>query len=149
MFNSKNKIEELKGLPQSSTGSPLPRVISDEGNIFLAYICEDETTAVVRFKSYRNYKFGFPNDETLCGHPLYAKGLRQYGIYNVKNSTWIEELKKINSVHPYHDKKRFDAYKHFIFTFHDSTFECVAEGLEFNIKETSLKTTLKELAEGL
>ena len=35
----------------------------------------------------------------------------------------------MNAVHPNHDRARFLARRrHFIFAFHDSTFECIAEG---------------------
>jgi len=36
-------------------------------------------------------------------------------------------LVKMNSVHPYHKDDQFSKYKHFIFFFHDSCFEIVAE----------------------
>jgi len=32
-------------------------------------------------------------------------------------------------VHDRHSPARYSALRHFIFTFHDSTFECVAEGV--------------------
>ncbi len=36
----------------------------------------------------------------------------------------------MNAVHPYHRPAVFDAFHHYVFTFYDSTFECVAHGLE-------------------
>jgi hypothetical protein len=35
----------------------------------------------------------------------------------------------MNSVHPCHDRERFlKGTRHFVFTFHDNTFECVVAG---------------------
>jgi len=44
----------------------------------------------------------------------------------------------MNSVHQYHDPKRFEVKIHYIFTFHNSTFECVAESLEPNVERVGL-----------
>ena len=72
--------------------------------------------------------FGPPNDETLHAHPLAAFGMSHYGAFEVRHSRWIEELRTMNRVHPHHNDARFDRLRHFIWAFHDSTFECLAEG---------------------
>jgi hypothetical protein len=51
----------------------------------------------------------------------------------------------MNSVHPYHDPKQFEELNHYVFTFHDSTFECVARGLEVTIRKGSLRDILPEM----
>jgi hypothetical protein len=33
-------------------------------------------------------KVGYPDNEALPGHPLYSKGLRHYGRYEVLESSW-------------------------------------------------------------
>jgi hypothetical protein len=43
--------------------------------------------AVVEFPRCLLAEFGYPNDEALAGHPLYASGLRAYGIFEVLNSS--------------------------------------------------------------
>jgi hypothetical protein len=70
------------------------------------------------------------NDEALQGHPLWGRGLRHSGTYRVESSSLVRKLERMNSVHPQHDPKGFEKRTHFIFTFHDSTFECVAESFE-------------------
>jgi hypothetical protein len=168
MTSGKNNLEEISDLPQSSIGAPIPVVLSDEHGLFLCYYIEntaedwdgsttkvvsadtaDETVAVIRFDRYAAYKSGPPNEETVAGHPLYKKGLRPHSIYRVNNSSWIEELEKMNSVHRHHDKKRFASLKHFIFVFHDSTFECVAEAVTFEIKTGSIRRITSELVDRL
>jgi hypothetical protein len=56
-----------------------------------------------------------------------AFGLGHYGAFEVRNSRWIEELRNMNRVHPNHSDSQFDGWRHFIWTFHDNTFECLAE----------------------
>jgi len=72
-------------------------------------------------------KFGYPNDEALSGHPLYQKGLRAYGVFEVLNSNWIRLKTEQNRVAFPNTPE--STQRHFIFTFHDSTFECIAHGL--------------------
>lgn len=44
----------------------------------------------------------------------------------------------MNSVHRRHDPKIFEAFTHYIFTFHDSTFECVANSYDFTVENVGL-----------
>jgi len=44
----------------------------------------------------------------------------------------------MKSTERYHDPKRFEALAHYIFTFHDSTFECVAESFESTVEQVGL-----------
>src|SRR5437868_4888104 len=91
---------------------------------------EDAGFAIVNLKSGLLVKFGHPNDEARPGHPLYHHGLNRggYGIYEVLNSSWIAEMMKINSVQ-FPDTK-WPHLRHFIFSFHESTLECITEGIE-------------------
>jgi hypothetical protein len=40
----------------------------------------------------------------------------------------------------------FKNYSHFVFAFHDSTFECIARGYEFEITYASIRRLLSDLA---
>lgn len=159
--DERDKVIELENVPQSSVGAPLPTVLSDEHKILLAYIVQDtpsawdgsyvrvvdpntsgEPLALVEFNSYWSFMFGAPNDEAFEGHPLASRGLHPYGAFQIENSSWIRQLESMNSVHPGHRPERFEGLKHFVFAFHDSTFECVAEGLTVTEHEGSLKTLL-------
>jgi hypothetical protein len=56
------------------------------------------------------------------------KGLRQYGIFEILESSWERQLVEQNRVaFPKHIPT---PSRHFAITFHDSTFECVAHGIE-------------------
>ena len=41
----------------------------------------------------------------------------------------------MNHVHPQNNRAAFDRLHHYIITFHDSTFECLAESYTFGIRE--------------
>src|SRR5688572_11329526 len=71
--------------------------------------------AVVKFDSCSVTKFGYPNDEALPGHPLYANGLSYYGVYEVLRSRWVAEKTRQNRVSfpPTPDDM---TRRHFIFT---------------------------------
>ncbi len=163
--DEKDKVIELKDVPQSSVGSPLPIVLSNEYKTLLAYLLQDEPNwnnptaedfeksgepiAIVEFKNRRSLMFGSPNDEAFHGHPLANRGLHSYGFFEVENSSWIRKLERMNSVHEYHKPKHFEKYKHFVFTFHDSTFECIAEKFEISVHEGSLENILPEMQKRL
>src|SRR5919205_482975 len=135
--DQRDKVIELKQVPQSSVGAPMPVVLSDEFKVLLVYIVQetpadvdpgtaDEPLALVEFTGYRSYMFGGLNDEAFHGHPLATRGLYPYGAFQIENSSWIRQLEKMNSVHPSHNPGRFARLRHYVFSFHDSTFECVA-----------------------
>lgn len=66
------------------TGAPMPSVYSDETGLTCAYVIgathsESGSTAVLHFEGVLYYAMGYPNDEVLNAHPLYANGLGFYG----------------------------------------------------------------------
>ena len=85
------------------------------------------------------------DDEALHGHPLYDRGLRRYGAYELRHSSWVRALERMNRVHPRHSPERFARLRHYVFTFHDSTFECVAEGLQVAEHPGPLRRLLVEM----
>ena len=141
-----DRVRELTNIPAMDVGAPCPLVFADEAGLVLAYRVRDEppyqpTTqplAVVRFHGSYFHSFGPPNDEALDGHPLSGRGLHSYGVFEVNGSSLLRGLERMNSIHPNHDPRRFNALTHYIFTFHDSTFECVAESLEAMIEQVGL-----------
>ena len=146
--NPKEKVTPLEGFPQSAPGAPCPAVVATENSLAVLFYLHSvdpkwdgtsvrivdinsvgEPSAIVVFNGPTVHSFGPPNDEAFSGHRLASIGLKPYGAFEVLNSSWIQELEKMNSVHPYHDREHFLADKrHFILTFHDSTFECIAQG---------------------
>jgi len=104
---------------------PEPVVVQSERACYLVYRDRDDERKALEFSRCSISKFGYPNDEALAGHRLYEKGLRFYGFFEVVESEWIAELRKGNEIR-FPDFKSFEDQRHFIITFHDCTFECIA-----------------------
>lgn len=133
--DTRDTVSPLPDVPQSSAGAPCPIVLADEHTLILAYYLAardqatiDDSVAVVTFEGYDAMMFGPPNDEAFEGHPLATRGLSPYRAHEIKGSSWIRTLERMNSVHRSHRPERYDSLRHFAFAFHDSTFECVATG---------------------
>ena len=153
-------VKEITGVPQMSTGAPMPLLVQSEYRCSVAYICgnfepssdgttvrvasagDDEPIVIVEFGSVRASYFGPPNDEAMGGHPLAARGLQYYAAHEVFDSSWIRALEKMNRVHHRHTASLFAGLRHFIWTFHDSTFECVANGYTVRMLEGSVAKAL-------
>jgi hypothetical protein len=161
-------VVELPDAPQPSVGAPNPVVLSDEATVVLAYYLEERPTgwdgtsvrvvgpttsgeplAVVTFSPYEAFMFGAPNDEAFEGHPLAGRGLHPYGVFEIGRSSWIRRLEQMNSVHPDHEPAAFASLRHFVFAFHDSTFECVAESFATVGMRSSIEDAFRQMKENL
>ena len=60
------------------------------------------------------------------------------GTYARVHSSWLRGLERMNSVHQYHTAARFAGFRHFIFAFHDSTFECIAKSYTCELRRGSV-----------
>jgi hypothetical protein len=128
-IDDQDRVVALAGVPAADAGAPMPLVIANEWNLFLSYglAPDSQEQAILKFTSSRIHSIGPPNDEALQGHPLWHRGLCAYAILEVVGSSWIRSLERMNRVHPRHNPERYKALRHFIFTFHDGTFECIAK----------------------
>ena len=109
------------------TGAPLPTLLQSEHHTLLFFLLADsDLVGRIEFEGCLATCFGNPGDETLTRHPLYGSGFEPYRAMRVMNSPWVERLREMDSVHPQHDPSTYAALRHFIFSFHDVTFECVA-----------------------
>ena len=128
-------------LPEAGVSGPM--VVQNDSNTVLTFnavrMLPDGRrgkagTAVVEFDLCSWTTFGYPNDEALPGHPLYGRGLAAYDIFDVLNSHWVRRMTEQNRV-AFPDTKDSES-RHLVFSFHDSTFECICKG----IKASSLST---------
>jgi hypothetical protein len=162
--DSLDTVVELKTAPLSDIGAPLPLVIADDYRLILEYLISEPdpnwdgtyvnvvspntecTVAIVRFHHPYAHFLGPPNDEAFSGHPLASRGLEPYGVFEIDKSSWIRQLERMNSVHPYHDRNRFmKSKRHFVFAFHDTTFECVAEGFDVSAHKGSILSSVERI----
>lgn len=144
------------------TGAPLPHVIQNDCKTFLTFYVHEpepdwdgsyatvkdpgdgsvESLALIEFFGCSSAKFGSPNDEVFEGHPLSGKGLDAYTAQRVVNSKWLAELEAINSVHRRYDPALWRKRNHYVFWFHDTTFECVAESFRVEVFRESMAELL-------
>jgi hypothetical protein len=160
--DEKDTVVENIEVPQSSVGAPCPMILAGEHHLHLAYYLEDnsrpwdgttvrvvgeqsagEPVALVAFSHAKAHILGPPNDEAFRGHPLASRGLRPYRVFEVRDSSWIRHLERMNAVHPNHRPERFARFHHFIFAFHDTTFECVAESFALSTHTGSVADVLR------
>jgi hypothetical protein len=159
-----DEVHDLPGVPQSSIGAPVPIVVADEHRVVLAYYLQDtaedwdgrtirivgaadasDPLAIVRFAFCYAHMWGPPNDEAFHGHPLASRGLHPYGAFEVRKSSWIRRLERMNSVHDYHEPEAFWKRRHLIFAFHDTTFECVCDGFDVTLSHGSVAAAVPEM----
>jgi len=135
--DDRDSVVELVEIPRPSVGAPCPMVVASGAALSVAYYprsadevnASDEPVVLATFLHPYAHLFGPPNDEAFEGHPLAARGLNPYRVYEVRGSSWIRMLERMNSVHDLHKPEHFEAYRHFIFAFHDEIFECIARGV--------------------
>ena len=82
-------------------------------------------------------------------HPLNGKGSAPYTAQRVVNSRWIKELEAINSVHHGYRPEMWRELNHYIFWFHDSTFECVAQSFKVEVHRLRFREVLGLMVERL
>jgi hypothetical protein len=148
-------VEVVEGFPRQAGGAPAPTVIGTDGCDALCYyvdfdesgtldqpisISNDSTgqIAVVTFKYCFLYKFGYPNDEGLPEHSLYESGVQYYQLHRIRNSSWIAELASKSTL-------TWSEDCHYIFTFHDSTFECIGRGIKFEVRPGTMRQVVSSL----
>ncbi|HXB26623.1 MAG TPA: hypothetical protein VNV25_17945 [Gemmatimonadaceae bacterium] len=127
-IDERDRVMLYDEFPAQSAGAPNPRMLADDHGLLVGYMLApaNEEWAIVEFARPIAHYFGPPNDETLASHPLYSRGLSCYGTFEILESSWIRGLEKANRVHPRYDAQRFEVLRHFVMTFHDGTFECIA-----------------------
>ena len=162
--DGRDRVVELRDVPQSSVGAPLPFIMSSEYRLVLAYLVENppehwdgssvrvvgpttsgETIALVTFEGSAALMFGGPNDEAFSGHPLAGRGLHPYAAFRIEDSSWIRRLERMNAVHPYHKAERFWELQHLVFAFHDSTLECVCRSYQSKVLQGSIEAVVPEM----
>jgi len=124
---------EIGCVPEAAVSRPM--FIQTERSAYLLFNAMNEVsntrrdragTAVVELLDCLITRLGHPNDEGRCKYPFFQD--LTYGVYEVINSSWVQqlmELRKARYPNPNPDWWGREG-RHFVFTFHDSTFECIS-----------------------
>ncbi len=161
--DDQDSVSELSEAPKPDVGAPLPAVIASEHTLYLVYLVSDvdpgwdgtsisvvgldsarDLVATICFNRPYAHMFGPPNDEAFSGHPSASRGLASYAVWEIAGSSWIRHLERMNAVHPYHKPSSFESLRHFVFAFHDSTFECVARSFTAAVRRGSIREAVEE-----
>lgn len=120
---------------------------------------EDKGIAIVECVGCCQSRHGYPNDEGRQEHPLWGAGLKDAcGVCEVLESSWVEQVSSQmkTSARRIWGRRYESAYKptgqatslrHFIFTFKESTFECIAQGLSVSFHLGSFEDATHALTE--
>ena len=150
-------------------GAPLPHLFVNDHKALLAFLLSEpdptwdgsyvtikspaaehpEPLGLVEFEGCSSAKLGSPNDEVFGGHPLEGRGLECYAAQRVVNSRWLKEVERINSVHPHYRPEAWRDLQHYIFWFHDSTFECLAKSFKVEVHRIPFRDLLSQMVECL
>ncbi|MGE3407540.1 MAG: hypothetical protein AB7I37_12045 [Pirellulales bacterium] len=150
-------------------GAPMPQLLVNDYRAFLAFLVREsdpnwdgsyvtiksardqqsKPLGLVEFEHCISARLGAPNDEVFEGHPLNGKGLEAYQAQRVVNSRWLKEIEAINSVHHMYRPESWQDLSHYIFWFHDSTFECIARSFKVESHRMSMKELLGLMVERL
>jgi hypothetical protein len=129
--HQQDQVVLLDGVPNPAADAPEPFVVANERRVVIAYrIAEadferfgpfdedDDPFCAVEFSAAAFHQFGPPNDEGLYAHPLAAQGLRGYSAHEIVNSSLVADSWGADAAQ--------DGFRHYVLTFQDSTYECVA-----------------------
>lgn len=119
-IDSHDHVVALAEVPPPDPGDSLPLVLAKDNLVVLSYVAGRDLTILATFPYCCAQLFGKPDFRSLRKHPLTARGLKPHGAFEVLESSWVRALEARDG-----PGKR----KHFIFTFRDSAFECVAAGI--------------------
>ena len=137
----------IEDVPECLRRAPCPMLIAREGRVNLAYFfqyeppagwdgqrarviredTEDLDCCILSFIGVTEHVF-YQGGGDARGHPLEDKGLEPYSLYRIENSRWGWSRA---------------GRTHFIFMFHDSTFECVAESYVCKTARSSVSKLIR------
>jgi hypothetical protein len=118
--DEKDSVVTVPDLPKPTAGTGEPALFASEYTLQLAYYvyARDDLVALVTFDGPTAHYFGPPHVDYVTSHPLPSRGVDIYGAFEVHRSSWIRSLERLANL-------KFGG-RHFIITFHDSMFECIA-----------------------
>ncbi|WP_408899294.1 hypothetical protein ACJ5H2_09335 [Nocardioides sp. R1-1] len=139
-------VVPVSGPPQCNVGAPTPVLVAGVEGTSVAYDRQDSERCLLTFRNVDSVLFGGSNDEALNGHRLWGRGLEPYAFQEVINSAWIAQRERENSVHDYHRGGWHARLRHFIYTFHDETFECIAADFVVDDRDNASPTAMAALS---
>jgi hypothetical protein len=132
--------------PEWDPNVPEPHLLIGSRTFLLFYKrhAEPDVAVIVEFHGCIGAKMSLPSDETLSGHRLWGKGLQYYVAHEVEESRWLAEVGRTEK---YRSSPGWVAsHHHYVFTFHDETVECLAQGFSATERTGSVADALAAIA---
>ena len=169
-IDSQDQLVSLESVPPCAVGAPLPSIVGTEHYTALCYIVAkpppegwhgqyatvvdhesaENSIAIIEFRICADVRFGwFPDENTFGNHPLADRGLEPYAAFEVQNSSWVRKLAVLESAESGGREKSLRTKRHFIFTFHDTTCECVADSYSLRLHNGSIQSAMAEIVAAL
>jgi len=160
--NDQMRLTEIRDLFEIDNGAPCPLLLSADGIVRLIFygnaingqrfkqrdVLNDIGIIELRFTSCSFQSFSPPNDEALNGHPYYNIGLSSCGFFEVLNSDLIKKIESYNRFHQRNNPNSYRNSHHYVITFKETVFECVADDFElFQYDESVYSRGVKSLHE--
>ncbi|MBS1520530.1 MAG: hypothetical protein JST50_06010 [Bacteroidetes bacterium] len=122
------RLIEIKDAFKIDYGAPCPILLADDHHLRLFFYGgpDNNDRIEVRFISSPFFSFSPPNDEALNGHPYYELGLVSCGFFELLDSDLLNKIKSYGRFHPYYNPSAYDDSHHYIITFKEQLFECIA-----------------------
>lgn len=130
-LQQEDRVVLLDDVPHPAEDAAEPFIVASARRVILSYpIAEsdferfgpfdpdDDPFCTVLFPDTVFHRLGPPGEVDREIHPLASQGLSGYSVHEVFNSSLVAELAAVASAGT--------AARHFIITFNESTFECVA-----------------------
>ena len=142
-----------------SAAAPTPKVLANEHYVYLIFFIEDSSVhdaenspfnrvpidqiTSIRFNKYAKYKFGSPNDEILDGYSYNDIGIEPFCFQEILDSNWIEDLRELSALEPFHNDATWDEYQHIIIPMKDSCFEVICK--DYTLMSKTCQTMREEV----
>jgi hypothetical protein len=125
---------------------PEPHLLAGNRTFLLFYKrhAEPDVVVIVEFDGCIGVKTGPPSDSTLWSHRLWGKGLNYHIAHEVEESDWLGEVGRVEKYRS--SPGWIAAHHHYMFTFHDETVECLAQGFRATEHTGSIAETLVAVA---
>lgn len=131
--------------------SPAQQVIASATRLFLLYrvpLGDGDVlppAVIVEFADYECFRECAFRNDTVESHPYRGRGLELHAAHMVANSLWIGREQNINATPPRHEDASWNDYRHYVLTFPDAFFECLARRHRVTVFKGGLKEAMERV----